>query len=187
MSLDQSKIYNSILHIFQTKRMEPDPDHPGQQRPAPNNMIVFAKELSDAYDDYAQDSETYASNSLASTGKSAMRTILETLEATGNTPVSVALTIHNSIIAYWGASVYNVAPFPPGFSIVFTVTTHPPTTPSFPGIQSAIMSGGSDTVQAAAWASAIHNQTLSVKTTHMGLDTTVPTPLPKTESDKPIA
>jgi hypothetical protein len=187
MALKQTDLYKDILKIFQTKRMEPDPDNIGLFRPAPNTMLIFAKELSDAYDKYAKDSETYAGDSLASTGKKAMNSVLDTLEVTGNTPAFVALTISLSVVAYWGVSKYNIAPFPPGFSIVFTVITHPPTTPSFAGIQSAIISGGEDTIQANLWAAALHKQTLSVATTHIGLDTTVPVPLPKTESKKPIS
>lgn len=190
MALSKPKLYNAILSIFQTKRMELDPDADppfSTLREVSPNMLIFAKELSDAYNDYAQDSETYAANSLIANGKTVMKTILETLEATGNTPVSVALTISNSIQAYWGVCAYALAPFPPGFSLVHTITITPPTTPSFAGIQSAIMSGGEDTIQANLWAEAIDSQTKSVKTTHIGLDTTVPTPLPKTDSNKPIS
>lgn len=167
--------------------MEPDPDNIGQMRPAPNTMIIFAKELADAYDKYAKSSETYAGNSLSTTGKKVMNSILETLESPGNTPIAVATTISASVMAYWGVAKYIVAPFPPGFSVVFTVITHPPTTPSFGGIQSAILSGGDDTVQADLWAAALHKQTQSVATTHIGLDTTIPVPLPKTESNKDIS
>ena len=190
MALSKIKLYNKILSIFTTVRMEPDPDSDppfSALREATPTMIIFAKELSDAYDDYAQDSETYAGDSLIADGKSIMRSILETLDAPGNTELFVATTISDSIQAYWGVCAYALAPFPPGFSLVHTITITPPTTPSFAGIQSAIMSGGEDTIQANLWAEAIDSQTKSVKTTHIGLDTTVPTPLPKTESDKPIS
>jgi hypothetical protein len=36
MALKQTDLYKDILKIFQTKRMEPDPDNIGQLRPAPN-------------------------------------------------------------------------------------------------------------------------------------------------------
>ena len=174
MSLSQSKLYNAILDIFTKEKVEP-------------TMINFAKELSDAYDEYCQDAMTYAGNQLISAGKSQMRSILETLDAEGNTGAFVASTISSSIVAYWSNCVFApMPPLPPGFSVVTVVTITPPSTPSASGIQSAIMSGGSDTVQANLWALAIHQQTLSVTTTHIGLDTTLPTPLPKTESNKPI-
>ncbi len=187
MSLSEAKLKGKILNIFKTKRMEPDPDRPGQMREVTPTMILFAKELSDAYDDYAQDSETYAGDKLIATGKSTMRTILETLDAPGNTASIVALIIHNSILAYWNGCSYALAPFPPDFSVVFNIIVHPPTVPSNIGLEAAMMAGGSDSEQAGMWAASMHSQTISVKTTHSGLDTTVPVPLPKTDSNKAIS
>lgn len=150
-------------------------------------MKIFAKEFSDLYHDYASDSETYAGNSLIANGKSQMKDLLELLDAPGNTAAFVALQISLSIDLYWQHAAYKpMPPLPPGFSVVNTITIAQPTTKSFPGIQSGILSGGQDSIQAGLWTTAIHNQTLSVKTTHIGLDTTVPVPQPKTVSDQPI-
>jgi hypothetical protein len=102
----------------------------------------------------------------------------------------VASIVTNSAHSYWLTASYMVAPFPSGFSVVFTITVSPPAGSAvvtcIASLASAMLAKMSIEEQADAWASALHQLTLSVKTTHIGLDTTVPTPLPKTESDKDI-
>jgi hypothetical protein len=110
------------------------------------------------------------------------------LDAPGNTASFVGLTIELALIDYWNNAAFLVGTPPPGFSTETSITITPPSPgPVQAALITALAVGDGDEQQALLWATALHNATMTVKTTHTGLDTTIPTPLPKTESDKPIS
>lgn len=174
MAAVQSVLYDEILKIFTVPVPTP-------------SMRNFAIQLSSAYKKYAKDITTYGANKLTVLGANTMRSILNQLDAPGNTAPFVAQIIENSIIAFWGASAFNLLPPPPLFSSQHTIVIKP-MSPGiiFSGIQAGILAGGSASIQATAWATAMHTATKTVTTTHIGFDTTLPVPLPKTESNKLI-
>lgn len=174
MATDQSILYDEILKIYTI--------------PVPNpSMRNFAIQLSSAYRKYAKDITTYGENKLAILGANTMRTILNQLDAPGNTAAFVAQIIEKSVIAFWNVSAFSLVPPPPGFSSQHTIIITP-MSPGiiFSGVSAGILSGGSAAIQATAWATAMHLATKTVMTTHIGFDTTLPVPLPKTEPNKLI-
>lgn len=171
-----NKLKNNILNDIFRKEV-PNP-----------SMTNFAKQLSGAYKSYTEDIITFAGDSLVSFGNSNMETKLLDLDSQGNTASFVGLIIEAAIIEFWNHAAFAVGTPPPGFSTETSITITPPS----PGpLQAAIIAAlaveNGDESQALLWATGIHNLTMTIKTTHSGLDTTTPTPLPKTVSNQPIS
>lgn len=164
MSLSQSKLKTELVTALQTN---------------PANMTLFAEVFSTAYDNYAKDAVDISGESLATTGKNAMKSSLLSLDAPGNVLPLYALAIETAVIAYWGASAFPKLIPPTGISSETSVTITPMTPGSIqPGLLAKLLLGAGDVATSADDHSIIlHTATITVKTTHTGPSTAFPFPV----------
>lgn len=189
MALDVNKLKTELLKIIDPN----DPHFVGY----PTNATDFANNWANAYDTYAKDAQDVSGDVLITAFKSAMAAKLLTLNVPAGVIATAASTFDDALKAYWASAVFaiGIVPTPASAcpSVGGTGTWATETSSIGVGFTAGILEASllsllaipsSDPqVKAPALAAAFHNATTSaVKILITGVDTTVPTPLPITNT-----
>lgn len=192
MALDVATLKAELLKLF-------DPDDVGFVG-YPATIAAAATNLANAYDTYASSAEDVSGDALVSADKATFESILAAqlpAPVVGTLPADAALAFANAFIAYWAGATFAVGSLPPasppgcpnmGGTTIFSAETTSVAVAVAVGLladlttEFAVNTVDPD-AKADDLANALHTATTSEVTVLItGLDTTLPVPLPITNT-----
>lgn len=189
MALDVNKLKTELLKII-----DPNDAHFVGY---PTNATDFANNWANAYDTYARDAQDVSGDVLVTAFKTAMAAKLLTLNVPAGVIATAASTFDDALKAYWASAIFAVGIVPTlasacpsvGGTGTWSIETSSIGVGFTAGIlETALLSllaipSSDPLVKATALAGAFHAATTTaVKVLITGVDTTVPTPLPITNT-----